>query len=89
MASRPPYSKASAAGGSSKNAAVPAAAGAPPALDIPTRKQQTPRKTFRPTHLLSDAGMWRIYNDFQSLPLKRKEGSEVRGSRAAVIPAAS
>ena len=50
-----------------------------PQLDI-DKKIPAKRHTLRPTHMLGEAGMWRIYSEFQSLPLKRKQGSEVRGA---------
>ena len=56
---------------------TPASEAAAAVADLIVTKKAT-RLTLRPTHLLGKSGMWRIYNEFPSLPLKRKEGSEVR-----------
>jgi hypothetical protein len=42
------------------------------------KRKRAPRVTFRETHLLGDRGLWRLYREFQSLPLRREPGSEVR-----------
>ena len=43
------------------------------------------RLTFKESHLISDQGLWRLYEQMQLLPLSRRKGDEVRGS--APLPA--
>lgn len=40
------------------------------------KRPRAPRITFRETHLLSQQGLWTLYNQFQTLPLKRSAGHE-------------
>ena len=61
--------------------------GDPPADDLLSKKKvQQKRLTFKEAHLISEKGMWRLYEQMQRLPISRREGDEVR--RAACSPTA-
>lgn len=40
------------------------------------KRARAPRRTFKETDLLSQAGMWSLYERFQRLPLRRSAGHE-------------
>ena len=45
------------------------------------KRARVPRLTFKESHLISKAGLWKLYDEGSRLPLSRKAGSEVRSVR--------
>lgn len=72
----PGGTQASVAGAASPAGGSPAAPAASDNLLTEAKRARAQRATFRETDVLSERGVWRLYDSFQRLPLSGKPGHE-------------